>query len=505
MRTPLFGFRDDAAIVFRDLGRVIPVVGWMAVASLVVALVFGESYTVLPLSITAAASFFLGALFYLPFRRSGEARLRHAMLTAALAWLIVPLVGALPFILVASASAFPARLAAGLAPFRNPASAFFEAVSGFTGTGLSMATRPDLLPHALQWWRSFSEWVGGMGVIVVVLTILAGPKPGLAMYSLYYAEARTEKIHPSVKSTVFSMWWIFVLYTGASAVALWAFGMPVWHAINQAMVGVATGGFSLTPNGTAAYRSVGIELVLMASMLVGAISFSMHYEMLRGEGRKFWRDYQTRALFAFVALGIVALTLENLGTIGGLNALRLSAFHFVSAATTTGFQGTDFGSWSEAAKLILALGMFIGGAAGSTAGGIKLIRLLTLVKGIRWRFRQIVSPRGAIVPLRIGTTPVREGEVGQRLEDAAMVTLLWLVFLAVGVVALLHTVPSRFSLADVILEVTSAQGNAGLSTGITSPTMTLAGKLSLCFNMWVGRLEIIPALMLLRTIFRFGG
>jgi len=504
MRTPLFGFRDDAAIVLRDLGRIVPAVGWMALASLAVAFAFNERYAVLPLLVTAATSFLLGAVLYLPFRNAGEARLRHAMLTAALAWLIVPLVGALPFVLIAVAAGARARLAIGLAPFRDLAGAFFEAVSGFTGTGLSMAARPDLLPHALQWWRSFTEWIGGMGVIVVVLTILAGPKPGLAMYSLYYAEARSEKIHPSIKSTLFSMWWILALYTGASAIALWAFGMPLWHAVNQAMVGVATGGFSLTPDGTAAYRSVGIELVLMASMLAGAMSFSMHYDMLRSDGRKLWKDYQTRALFGFVALGIAALTLENLGTIRGVAALRESAFHFVSAATTTGFQGTDFSSWSEGAKLILSFGMFVGGAAGSTAGGIKLIRLLTLVKGIRWRFRQIVSPRGAIVPFRIGATPIREGEVGQRLEDAAMVSFLWITFIALGVLALLHTVPARFSLGDVILEVTSAQGNAGLSTGITSHAMSLPGKLSLCFNMWVGRLEIIPALMLLRTLFRFG-
>ena len=175
-------------------------------------------------------------------------------------------------------------------------------------------------------------------------------------------------------------------------------------------------------------------------------------------------------------------------------------FQFVSAMTCTGFQTADIGSWSATAKLLLAAGMFIGGAAGSTAGGIKVIRMLILLKGVGWRFRQIISPRGAIIPFRIGSTVVDETKVGERLEDAALIAFLWMLFLGLGIIVLLHTSLPHFTLSDVVFEVASAQGNVGLSVGITHPEMATLSKLTLCFNMWIGRLEIIPVLMLARSL-----
>jgi len=337
---------------------------------------------------------------------------------------------------------------------------------------------------------------------VVMLAILAGPRPGMARYSLYYAEARGEKIHPSVTSTLRTMWWIFLLYTFVGVVALWGAGMPIWEAVNHAMTGISTGGFSVTPNGIASYDSVAIELVLMPIMLLGAISFAVHYEMISGKGRALWKDSQTRWFLAIALIGIVLLTLENLLHFRAADAVRQSAFHLVSAITCTGFQSADVSAWSGTAKLLLAVAMFIGGAAGSTAGGIKVMRMLILVRGVQWRFRKIVSPRSAIIPFRIGAMMIDEADVGRRLEDASLITFLWLVLLGAGVIVLLHTVPPQYTLSDIVFEVASAQGNVGLSVGITHPAMSLASKLTLCFNMWIGRLEIIPVLMLVRALFR---
>jgi len=501
MSPSIFRVRQDLHIILRDLGLLIPVVGIMAVFSLIVPVVFGEGFALLPLAITAVVSFALGAALYFPFRNAGEAQLKHGMIIAAFGWLLVAALGSLPFVLTAL---FGEGHGASetLLYFKDPASAFFEAVSGYTGTGLTMAARADLLPKTLQWWRSFTEWIGGMGVIVLMLSILAGPRPGAARYSLYYAEARGEKIHPSITSTLRTMWWIFLLYTFISVVALWGAGMPMWESINHAMTGISTGGFSVTDNSIASYNSGAIELVLVPIMLLGAISFAVHYEMIRGKGRVLWEDFQTRWFLTLALIGIVFLTLENLQVIGGFTALRHSAFQLISAITCTGFQTADIGSWSPTGKLFLAAAMFVGGAAGSTAGGIKVMRMLILMKGVQWRFRKIVSPRRAIVPFRLGVSKIDESEVGQRLEDASLITFLWLIFLALGIIVLLHTVPPSYTLSDVVFEVASAQGNVGLSAGITQPTMSLVSKLMLCFNMWVGRLEIIPVLMLVRALFR---
>ena len=498
----LFRARPDLFIILRDLGLLVPVVGVMALISLVVPLSFGEHYAFLPLLITAGASFLLGAALYLPFRRAGQTRLRHGMIIAAFGWLLVAALGSLPFILIASFAEPSGGASATLLYFRDPASSFFEAVSGYTGTGLTMAARADLLPRTLQWWRSFMEWIGGMGVIVLMLAILAGPRPGAATYSLYYAEARGEKIHPSVRTTLRTMWWIFLLYTFISVIALWGAGMPMWESINHAMTGISTGGFSVTPNSISSYNSVAIELVLIPIMLLGAISFAVHYGMMRGQGNALWKDFQTRWLLFLTLAGVVFLALENLLGMSGIRAIRDSAFQFTSAITCTGFQSADIFSWSATAKLLLAAGMFVGGAAGSTAGGVKVMRMLVLIKGVQWRFRRITAPRGAIVPFRLGPTAVEEGDIGQRLEDASLIMFLWLVFLGLGIVVLLHTIPpNTFTLSDVVFEVASAQGNVGLSVGITNPEMPLLSKLALCFNMWIGRLEIIPVLMLVRALF----
>ncbi len=501
MRIPLLDEPQDLKTILRDLGLLVPVVGIMAILSLAVPVIFDERYALFPLIITAAASFGLGAALYLPFRNAGETKLKHGMVIAAFGWLLVALLGSLPFTLTAIFAQKSGIYSPSLACFRDPASAFFESVSGYTGTGLTMAARADLLPKTIQWWRSFIEWIGGMGVIVLMLTILAGPRPGAATYSLYYAEARGEKIHPSIVSTLRTMWWIFLLYTFISVIILWGAGMPIWDALNHAMTGISTGGFSVTANSIASYHSVAIELVLLPIMIFGAISFAVHYELMRGNGAILIKDVQTRWFLIMLAAGSLFLALENGLSLGPLRSLRDSTFQFVSAMTCTGFQTADIASWSDTAKLLLAAGMTFGGAAGSTAGGIKIIRMIILMKGVQWRFRRIVSPRGAIVPFRIGSTVVDQEEVGQRLEDASLITFLWLVFLGLGVIVLLHTSSPRFSLSDVIFEVASAQGNVGLSVGITSPTMPTLSKLALCFNMWIGRLEIIPVLMLIRALF----
>jgi len=490
--------RNDLRIILRDLGRLIPIVGIMALISMIISLIFAEYHALLPLLITVGVSFALGAALYFPCRIAGATKLKHGMMIAAFGWLLTAAIGSLPFILIASFSAQSCDI---LLYFRNPLTAFFEAISGFTGTGLTMAIRPDLLPRTLQWWRSFSEWIGGMGVIVLMLTLLAGPRPGTGTHSLYYAEAHGEKIHPSIISTLRTMWWIYLSYTFISITILWGAGMPIWEAVNHAMTAISTGGFTITDNSIAYYNNTTIELVLLPIMIFGAISFAVHYILIRGKGMILGQDFQTRWLLIILVGGILLLTLEKSLAMSPLSALRIAAFQFTSAITCTGFQTAEIGYWSTTAQLLLVGGMFIGGAAGSTAGGIKIIRILILVKGVQWRFRKIVAPQKAIVPFRIGTTTIDDADASRRLEDASLIIFLWMIFLVIGVFVLLQTVPPNFTLSEIIFEVVSAQGNVGLTTGITNPEMAPLSKVTLAFNMWIGRLEIIPVLILIRALF----
>ncbi len=467
-------------------------VGLMTALSVPVAVWFGEWNAIWPFVLTSLVAGGLGAALYFPCRRGGDVGLHHALVIAAAGWLLVALLGALPFYLT---SVWTTGVSL---PYADFSAAFFEAVSGFTSTGLTMATRPDLLPHSLQWWRSFTEWVGGVGVIVLMLTLIAGP--GRATMTLYLAEARTEKIHPSVISTVRTIWWIFLLFTGVSIVALWSAGMPVWEAVNHGMTGVATGGFTLWPDSIGHYNSWAIELLLLVIMVAGSVSFAVHYRALRYGPGLYMRDVQTKWFLVFLVVGALLVSLETLQRAPAGTALRHGTFQYFSAMTCTGFQSTSVAGWSEAAKLMLAVGMVIGGAAGSTTGGIKVMRYLLLLKGVGWKLRKTLKPPDAIVPFRVGSKVFPEAEAWRRLEEASTIAFLWLAFLLVGVLALAVLLGHEYGLADVVFEVASAQGNVGLSTGITSPEMPTAAKLVLCFSMWVGRLEIIPVLMLLRSL-----
>lgn len=488
----------DLAIVLRDLGLLSLVVAFMAAGSLPVAAVFQEQFAFLPLALTALASLLVWAILYWPFRGAGETLLRHGLFVAGLGWLLVATLGALPFFLISR------RLGGGpIFPYADLTSAFFESVSGFTGTGLTMALRPDLLPKTLQWWRSFTEWIGGMGVIVLMIAILSGP--GLSAATLYYAEARAEKIHPSVRSTVRTMWWIYGLYTALSALGFFSVGMPIWESLNHAMTGVATGGFSLWPKSLGHYSSLAVEVVASLSMVVGAVSFVVHYQMLRKGPHVVWRDIQTRWFLYALLLGTGLLGVVLRRSLATSQAFRTAAFQFVSAMTCTGFQTADISRWTEAGKFLLTVGMVIGGAAGSTAGGLKVMRLAILVRSCAWQVRRLLAPWDAVIPCRLGSEPLTEEQVHRRVSQAAALLFLWIGFLALGTFLLAQLYSGEnFSLADLLFEVASAQSNVGLSVGITHPAMPTLAKLLLSFHMWVGRLEIIPVLVLIRTLLRPG-
>ena len=504
----------------RDLGRMLQALAGLLFLSIVVPIVWGEYYAIPALVVSGLLPFGIGWYLNSRFADAADPGKLHGMIIAASGWFLVALFGSAPFLLVAWTVEYglpildtPVRTAT-LAAFTDPLNAFFEGMSGFTGTGLTMTDDESVLPHTLQWWRTFSEWIGGVGVIVLTTAILA--RPGSGSLTLYESEARSEKIHPSIVSTVQTIWWIFTLFTFLSIVLLWLSGMPMWDAINHAMTGLSTGGFSITDNSIATYDSVLVDFALLPIMVAGSIAFPVHYLILQGELRNFYTDLQTRWVFVYMGLGSVLVW--GLVYFGGtyetpFAAFRYGTFQFVSAATCTGFQtavdatNVALGRWPASAQLAVTGAMIVGGAAGSTVGGIKLIRALTLAKGIRFHIADIFYPESAVRRLKMDGRSLTEDESHREFEEAAIIGFLWFVFLGIGTFVLLVTLPSgTFTLENVIFEVASAQGNVGLSAGITGPqSLPTLGKVTFLFNMWIGRLEIIPVLVTLRILFRFGG
>jgi trk system potassium uptake protein TrkH len=505
------------ATVGRDVGRIVQAVSLLIVVSIIVAAVNGEFYTIPAFVVSALIIGGIGTGLVRGYRDAAPPEKREAMVTAATAWGVIGVLGSLPFLLIAwtiQVDPYPAwtntpPMDSTTAVFLHPLDAVFESMSGFTGTGLTMAAVEDELPRALHWWRSLSEWIGGVGVIVLTVAILRR-SGGAGSYTLYESEARSEKIHPSIVTTVREIWKIFVGLTLGSIALFLLVGMPPWDAINHGMTGIATGGFSVHAESIGHYDSPLIEYATVPVMVAGSIAFPVHYLIANGEIRNFYADLQTRWVFIWFSVGslVMVAILHANGQYATIEeTVRLGLFQFVSATSNTGFGTATIGGgteqvWSAGATLLACVGMLTGAAAGSTVSGLKLIRVITLVKGTVWQIRKVFQPDSAIRYLRLGDRNLDETQAQREYTEATVVFVLWLTFLAVGVAVLLRVLSPAHPLEYVIFDVMSAQSNVGLDAGITGPTMPGTAKAMLILNMWVGRLEIIPVAVLLGSVFQ---
>ncbi|WP_247731315.1 TrkH family potassium uptake protein [Halovivax limisalsi] len=506
--------RLQSRVIGRDIGRILQVISLMSAVSIPVAIVNYEFFAVPAFAVTAILIAGIGITMVRRYSGKGGAGKAEAMLTAAIAWFMVGVLGGLPFLLIAwTISLDPLPAWATTPPmdgttviFLNPLDAFFESMSGFTGTGLTVAAVEEELPRSLHWWRSFTEWIGGVGVIVLTVAILA--RPGSGSLTLFESEARSEKIHPSVVNTVTEIWKIYLGLTLASITLFLAVGMPLWGAINHGMTGIATGGFSVHADSIGYYDSPLIEYAVVPVMVAGSIAFPIHYLIIKGEIQNFYRDIQTRWVFLWFGIGSLLLTV-----ILALNdqyetfeeTFRIALFQFVSATSNTGFGTAAIGGgtervWTAGATLLTCLGMLTGAAAGSTVSGLKLIRVITLVKGTAWQIGNVLQPTAAVRRLQIGQRNLSENQAQREYTEATVVFILWIAGLAIGVAVLLRTLSSAYPLEYVIFDVMSAQSNVGLSAGITGPDLPDTGKAVLILNMWIGRLEIIPIAVLVGAV-----
>ena len=484
--------------IFRDLGLFLHIPAIMAGISIPVCLLAQETYALIPLLTCAISSLATGQLLYRLNKSEGSSRIPYAMVTAALGWLLLPLFSSIPILMIARASSIAPDLSATILEFQNPWNAIFEAFSGFTSTGLSMAFNYSELPHTLQWWRSLIEWVGGVGVIVLVISLL---EPATETDQLYNAEGRSQKIGLTLSVTVKRIWWIYLLYTIGGIFLFRIVGMSWWEALNHGMTGIATGGFSVTENSISSY-GVGVKLAVIFVMILGAISFATHYQFLRHRKvSAFWSDNQHQALWIILILG--TLSLWGFHRLAAKDVPFIDIlFQWTSAVSTCGFSTTSVESWDGGAKLLMSMAMLTGGTAGSTAGGIKLSRVVIIFKAIVWRFRRIALLPHEMMRYELDGKIIKETEANRRVEAAAVLAILWLSVVVVGVFILQYLKLPIYGLIDVIFEVASATSGVGLSTGITHPDLPWLGKLTLICLMWIGRLEIISALLLLSLPFK---
>ncbi|WP_255596578.1 potassium transporter TrkG [Methanobrevibacter sp. TMH8] len=361
-------------------------------------------------------------------------------------------------------------------------------MSAWTGTGFTFFGNVEILPKSILFLRSLEQWVGGLGIVIIMIGVLI--HSGTPAFRFYKSEAREEKIKPSVVNTLKKIVQIYLIYTMIGIILFVMAGMPIFDAVNNTFTALGTGGMSIKNANMGYYNNDIFYIISMLMMIMGATSFLTHYKIIKSKGGSFLRDIQFISMVIIIILAtIVAVAVTRIIPMDVL-------YHVVSGITTTGANissSTEIGAWPGFIKIILVVVMLIGGAAGSTAGGVKIIRIITILKGINKDIINIISPGGRIVNVKIFDKQLKESSI----REASTYISLYLVFVLIGWLVL---VSYDYDAMNSLVDIVSAESGVGITTGIMSPAMPIMAKLITIFNMWTGRLEIIPVLILLRCI-----
>ncbi len=437
---------------------------------------------------TALTVMAAGVLLLLGYRRPRrELRQREAILLVVLVWMGVCGFGALPF-------SFSAQ-------FPSFTDALFEATSGFTTTGATVLVQVESLSRPLHLWRCFSHWLGGMGIVLLGLAILPlVSQGGNGLYRAEFSGAAAERLRPRIMETARALWKIYLALTLAELLCLVVAGMSPFEALCHSFSTLGTGGFSTRNASIGAFGPL-IQYIVILFMLLAGMSFVQHFHFwVERQPRVALKDYEVRAYLILVAAATLLVMLSLLrhpvpGSPQGLEpTFRTALFQVTSIVTTTGFVTSDYAVWPSAAQLILLVLMSIGGSTGSTAGGLKVARIVLMVRVIQRHFRQLAEPQGVF---RIHVS-------GAAISELAVCGLLNLVFLAwmLLLVASLVVAATGVDVITAVSAVTACQFNVGPGLGGVGPAASYAGlsalaKWTLSVCMVAGRLELYTLLVLL--------
>lgn len=425
------------------------------------------------------------------FRR--ELQPRHGVILVTLVWVVLPLCAMLPLVL-------------GLGHVGLSISfthAYFEAVSGLTTTGATVLTGLDALPVSINVWRTFLQWLGGMGILILAVAIL--PLLGVGGAQLFRAEAagpiKDTKLTPRMTETAKGLWGVYGVFSLACALAFWAAGMEPLDALMHMFATVSLGGLSSHDASFAYFDSPLIELIALVFMLLASCNFALYFVAMRkGRWDGFWRDPEMRATLAVLLGGglIVALLLWAKGVYGPVEALRYGIFHVVSVATTTGFTTVDYLSWPVFAPVLMLLLSGVATSAGSTGGGIKMVRMLILLKQARRELTRLVHPR-AMQPVRLGN-----GVVDDRMIFSVLAFMLvyGATVITLSMVLLLTDLDPVTAFSAVLASVHCMGPGLGAVGPASNYTVLTDFQIWVCtLGMLLGRLEILSFMALLSPAF----
>jgi trk system potassium uptake protein TrkH len=439
------------------------------------------------LLLSAGITLLFGFIGFKASRLDKDLRPKEGFAIVTFGWLSFAVFGSLPFLL---SGAIPSYT-----------DAFFETMSGFTTTGATILSDIERLPHGVLFWRSLTHWIGGMGIIVLSLAIL--PFLGVGGMQMYRAEVpgpTADRFTPRIAQTAKILWGVYVAFTAVEAVLLMFGGMNLFDALCHAFGTLATGGYSTQNGSIGAFGSAYIDYVVIVFMLIAGTNFALHYRFIKGDFMTYFRNQEFLFFISLVGLATFFIGLDtyfnhyhNLA-----ETVQKSLFQVVAILTTTGYGTADYEQWSFSSQFILFVLMWFGGCAGSTGGGIKILRVHVLVKSVFAEITRLVHPH-AVVPVRIGTQTVPR-------EVVAHIVGFFILFVMIFVVSVFIMSAMGLDMPTSFGSVAATLGNIGPGLGNVGPTdnyghIPTAGKWFLTFLMLSGRLELYTVIILLSPSF----
>ena len=463
--------RQRVRLTLHILGSFLKFLALAYIVPLAVALYYGENWQIFLYSLLPTLA--IGLLLGFGFRTTREIERADGFTIVSFAWLLIPLFGTLPYMFLGWS-------------FLD---AFFEAMSGFTGTGATILEIVEELPKSVLLWRSLTQWLGGMGVITLFIAIL--PRLGVGGSQLFDREfpgAMPERLRPRFRTTARLLWTIYVVFTAAEIALLYFLArLELFDSICVSLCTLATGGFTPTTASIAAYANPLAEYIVMVFMFLGGTSFVIHYQVLRGNFR-ILKDEEFRLYVVILLVATLLLVVSQ-----GLGSYRDGLFQAISIMTCTGFSTSDFASWHFGARMVLLALMFIGACGGSTGGAIKVVRVLTLIKHTRVMMRKAISPK-AVIPVKYNQKPLSDGII----RDITSFVFLYFLVAIVASIALSFL---GLNLETSLSAVATCLANCGPGLGVVGPALNYAwlpgvGKVILIVCMWLGRLELFTVFMI---------
>lgn len=476
-------------LVYRIISYLILIVSGFMLIPGVIAFAEDEHAALISFLVTISISVF-NFIFMLVFTRgriNENLSAKDGFLFVTLSWIAATFIGALPF-----------YISGAMPEFVN---AVFETMSGFTTTGASVLSDIESLPSSILFWRSLTHWLGGMGIVVLTVAVL--PLLGIGGLQLIKAEApgpTVDKITPRITETAKILWLIYIGLTFAQTILLMIGGMNFFDSLTHTFGTLATGGFSTKNSSVGAYNSAYIDWVITIFMVLAGINFSLHFRLMSGRYRDILRDSELKAYLGIFAVStlVIAWNISGVNCSSIADSLRFAGFQAASILTTTGFATADYEKWPALSQTVLFMLMFIGGCSGSTGGGIKVIRIITLLKQGLNEMKYLLHPKG-VFTLRINRHPVKK-DIIYAISGFFFLYILML---------LVTTMVAASSGSDVTTSFTASLatlGNIGPGLGLVGPTENFGFfpayvKWWFSFAMLVGRLELYTVLILFTVTF----